>query len=96
MNPGNSSETSEMPETFIEQKIAYWKNKLIDLSQRNSLISYRFTKSKSIKIVSPSLKKIFNDLSNEETIYLLRKEEYLIDYYFLFFSAARWARPLKF
>ena len=46
----------------IEKKIDYWKKKLIDLSKRNNLVRYRFTKSKSLKIISPSFSKVIEDL----------------------------------
>lgn len=32
----------------IDKKAEYWKKKLIDLSKRNNLVSYRFTKVKSL------------------------------------------------
>jgi len=35
---------------LIDKKSEYWKKKLIDLSKRNNLVSYRFTKSKSLQI----------------------------------------------
>ena len=34
---------------IVDQKLEYWKKKLIDLSKRSNLVRYRFTKSKSIK-----------------------------------------------
>ena len=35
---------------IIDKKVEYWKKKLIDLSKRNNLVNYRFTKSKSLQI----------------------------------------------
>ncbi|MFZ2455450.1 MAG: DUF3320 domain-containing protein [Candidatus Altiarchaeia archaeon] len=58
----------------IDQKIDYWKKKLIDLSKRNNLVNYRFTKSKSIQINSNSLEKILEDLYHEENVVILDNE----------------------
>ena len=63
-------ETKEL----IQKKIVYWKKKLIDLSKRNNLISYRFTKSKSLKIISPEVSKIIESINNETKIRLLREK----------------------
>jgi len=60
---------------IIDKKIDYWKNKLIDLSKRNNLVRYRFTKSKSLKIIYPSLPKIFEDLENEQNILILKEKK---------------------
>jgi len=38
---------------IIDKKVEYWKKKLIDLSKRNNLVNYRFTKSKSLQIKKP-------------------------------------------
>ncbi|MFC1649328.1 DUF4011 domain-containing protein [Patescibacteria group bacterium] len=62
-------------EKIINKKLAYWKTKLIDLSKRNNLISYKFSKSKSIKIVQPSFKKVIEELQSENKIHLLREEK---------------------
>jgi len=59
---------------LIDQKLEYWKKKLIDLSKRNNLVRYRFTKSKSIKIISPDLKKILEDLNHENNIVILKEK----------------------
>ncbi|NHI92838.1 MAG: DUF4011 domain-containing protein [Candidatus Lokiarchaeota archaeon] len=61
-------------DTIIDEKIEYWKKKLIDLSKRNNLISYRFTKSKSIKIEDPDIKKILESLEIEQDIYFQKKD----------------------
>jgi superfamily I DNA and/or RNA helicase len=53
---------------IIDKKLSYWGNKLIDLSKRNNLISYRFTKSKSIQIASPDLNQVITDLDHESNI----------------------------
>ena len=60
---------------IIDRKIDYWKKKLIDLSKRNNLVRYRFTKSKSIKIISPTLSKITEDLDHEQNIFILKDEK---------------------
>ena len=59
---------------IIDQKLEYWKKKLIDLSKRNNLVRYRFTKSKSIKIVKPVFKQILEDLYHEQNVVLLRED----------------------
>ncbi|MHA1381227.1 MAG: DUF4011 domain-containing protein [Candidatus Helarchaeota archaeon] len=87
MGPTNNEDNSEISEKyeenkpsnneskdFIDEKIKYWKKKLIDLSKRNNLISYRFTKSKSIKIGKPKFTKILEDLQNETIIPFLKEE----------------------
>ena len=58
----------------IDKKIDYWKKKLIDLSKRNNLVRYRFTKSKSLKIVSPSFSKVIEDLEHEQNIFILKEK----------------------
>ena len=59
----------------IDKKIDYWKKKLIDLSKRNNLVRYRFTKSKSIKIISPSFSKIIEDLDHEQNVFILKDKK---------------------
>ena len=61
-------------DTLIHEKIEYWKKKLIDLSKRNNLVSYRFTKSKSLKITAPDIKNILEDLLIDQDIYLRKTE----------------------
>lgn len=55
-------------DAIIDKKLGYWGNKLIDLSKRNNLISYRFTKSKSLQITSPALDQVIKDLDHESNI----------------------------
>jgi len=62
-------------ESILTEKIEYWKNKLIDLSRRNNLISYRFTKSRSIQIESPTLEDIFKELNNKNKLRFFKKDE---------------------
>ena len=59
----------------IDKKIDYWKKKLIDLSKRNNLVRYRFTKSKSLKIISPAFSKVIEDLENEQNIFILKEKK---------------------
>jgi very-short-patch-repair endonuclease len=59
---------------ILNKKTEYWKKKLIDLSKRNNLVSYRFTKSKSLKIIQPNFKQIIEDLHNENPVLFLKKE----------------------
>ncbi|MFH1966016.1 MAG: DUF4011 domain-containing protein, partial [Acidobacteriota bacterium] len=59
----------------INQKLEYWRKKLIDLSKRNNLISYRVTKSKSLVVISPDIKQIIEDLNNEKHIEFIKKNE---------------------
>lgn len=58
----------------IDKKLLYWKEKLIDLSKRNNLVSYRFTKSKSIKIIPTSFENIIEDLNQEKNVLFLKKK----------------------
>ncbi len=58
----------------IDKKSEYWKKKLIDLSKRNNLVSYRFTKSKSLQIKEPNFKQIIEDLNHEKNVNILKKE----------------------
>jgi len=69
----NSSTTGFDKE--IDQKIEYWQNKLIDLSRRNNLVSYRFTKSKSIKLEFPDLEQSIRDIRNKSNIRFQKKGE---------------------
>jgi superfamily I DNA and/or RNA helicase len=59
---------------LIDKKSEYWKKKLIDLSKRNNLINYRFTKSKSLQIKEPNFKQIIEDLNHEKNVNILKKE----------------------
>ncbi len=59
---------------ILNKKIEYWKKKLIDLSKRNNLVNYQFTKSKSLKIIQPNFKQIIEDLNNENPVLFLKKE----------------------
>lgn len=59
---------------IIDKKLEYWKKKLIDLSKRNNLVRYRFTKSKSLKIISPDIKKVLEDLNHENNIVILKEK----------------------
>ena len=61
-------------DTLTDEKIEYWKKKLIDLSKRNNLISYRFTKSKSLQIIAPDIKHVLEDLVVDQDIYLRKAE----------------------
>ena len=60
---------------IIDKKLVYWEKKLIDLSKRNNLVSYRFTKSKSLKIAIPSFENVIQDLDNELNILFLKEEK---------------------
>ncbi len=62
----------------IDKKIDYWKKKLIDLSKRNNLVRYRFTKSKSLKIISPFFFKVIEDLENEQNIFILKRKRIML------------------
>lgn len=59
---------------IINKKAEYWKKKLIDLSKRNNLVNYRFTKSKSLQIKKPDFKQIIDDLHHENNVNILKKE----------------------
>lgn len=59
---------------LLKKKSEYWKKKLIDLSKRNNLVSYRFTKSKSIKIIEPQIPQLLTDLYDEKNIYFVKKK----------------------
>ncbi|MFC1714617.1 DUF3320 domain-containing protein [Candidatus Poribacteria bacterium] len=55
------------------KKLDHWKRRLIDLSKRNNLISYRFTKSKSLKIDTPDFMQALSDLEQEGNIRFLKE-----------------------
>jgi very-short-patch-repair endonuclease len=57
----------------IDKKIVYWQNKLIDLSRRNNLVSFRFTKSKSIRLQYPSQEQSVNDIKIKNSIRFHKK-----------------------
>ncbi len=59
---------------IIDKKSEYWKKKLIDLSNRNNLVSYRFTKSKSLQVKQPEAKQVIEDLYHESNVHILKKE----------------------
>jgi hypothetical protein len=59
---------------IISKKAEYWKKKLIDLSKRNNLVNYRFTKSKSLQIKKPDFKQIMDDLHHEKNVNILKSE----------------------
>ncbi len=60
---------------ILTKKFEYWKKKLIDLSKRNNLVSYRFTKSKSIKITEPQISQIITDLYDEKNIFFAKSNK---------------------
>ncbi|MCK5449691.1 DUF3320 domain-containing protein [Candidatus Pacearchaeota archaeon] len=60
---------------ILKKKSEYWKKKLIDLSKRNNLVSYRFTKSKSIKITEPPIAQVLTDLYDEKNIFFAKTEK---------------------
>ncbi|MFH0874780.1 MAG: DUF3320 domain-containing protein [archaeon] len=62
-------------EQILKKKTEYWKKKLIDLSKRNNLVSYRFTKSKSIHITKPTFNQILADINEEKPIYISKENE---------------------
>ena len=59
----------------MNKKLEYWKKKLIDLSKRNNLVSYRFTKSKSLKIIQPPIQKVIENLNDDANIEFLIEED---------------------
>src|SRR3989344_683395 len=59
---------------IVDQKLEYWKKKLIDLSKRNNLVRYRFTKSKSIKIIRLNTKQALDDIYHEQNIVFLKSD----------------------
>ncbi|MBW3020545.1 DUF4011 domain-containing protein, partial [Candidatus Woesearchaeota archaeon] len=65
-------------EQLINKKSEYWMKKLIDLSKRNNLVNYRFTKSKSLKIVKPNFESIIDDLNSESKIFIQKGESKVI------------------
>lgn len=53
----------------IEQKIESWKNKLLDLSKRNRLLSFRDTKRTTLTITSPDIHSLWKYfVTDEKTI----------------------------
>ncbi len=67
----NKMETKQV----LKKKSEYWKKKLIDLSKRNNLVSYRFTKSKSIKITEPQISQLLTDLYDEKNIFFAKTKK---------------------
>ena len=62
-------------EKEILSKIEIWKKNLLDLSQRNPLISYKSPKRTSIEIIDEIPSEIFNQLVvNEEKFGFSEKE----------------------
>ncbi|WNZ30109.1 MAG: DUF4011 domain-containing protein [Candidatus Bathyarchaeota archaeon] len=59
---------------ILSDKIKYWKCRLIDLSRRNNLISYRFTKSKSVLVSAPNISGVF-DAIDENNVILFQKTD---------------------
>lgn len=60
----------------IERKLQLWKERLIDLSQRNRLLSFRQTKSSTLKVISPIPSSIFDHLvKNQKEYFIYVKEE---------------------
>ncbi len=53
----------------LEQRVAGWKSKLLDLSKRNRMLNYRETKRSTLKILEPGFEELFNRLAlNEEEL----------------------------
>lgn len=50
----------------VDLKIEQWKRRLLDLSRRNRLLFFRPTKYSTIRITSPGLRPLFDQLVNDE------------------------------
>ena len=62
-------------ERIIDRKSEHWKKKLIDLSRKNNLVSYRLAKARSLRIKKPGFLQIAKDLNDGKKIGILKKEE---------------------
>lgn len=53
----------------IDVKLEKWKNKLLDLGKKNRLINFKESKRGTLKITSPNIESLFNELVvNERTL----------------------------
>lgn len=60
---------------ILEEKIDYWRTKLLDLTRRNRLISFHDYKRSSLYFSSRSLENIFTSLQEGKNINIHRSEE---------------------
>ncbi|HQN28245.1 MAG TPA: DUF4011 domain-containing protein, partial [Mesotoga sp.] len=52
----------------VGQKIEKWKRDLLDFSMRNRLINFRYGKTGTLKLLSPSVNVIFETLAVRERV----------------------------
>ena len=57
----------------LDRKIDEWKSQLLDLTRRNSLISFNSTKSKSLPIEEANPTTVATELDHEEELYLRKQ-----------------------
>lgn len=60
---------------LLEKKIVYWRHKLLDLTRRNRLVSFKDYKRSNLSLVSPSIETMFECLQEEKSIYIHKLEE---------------------
>ena len=52
----------------VNKEIEKWKKKLLDLSKRNVMLSYRDTQSGTIEVIAPDMKSFFDDLCDAKVL----------------------------
>ena len=57
------------------EDIKVWKNKLLDLSKKNNLINYKYTKSSILEILSPSFYDLFNRISTYQSTMIYETQD---------------------
>ena len=61
-------------EDLIEKKAEHWKKKLLDLSKKNNLVSYRFSKARSLSVLEPGFSQVAEDLNRGNRIRILKSQ----------------------
>ncbi|QLH75193.1 MAG: DUF4011 domain-containing protein [Methanomassiliicoccales archaeon] len=64
----------------IDRKIADWESKLIDMSLKNRLLNYKLTKSGTIVLKHPEMRRIFEDIVLEKKVMYLQCEKMRDDF----------------
>jgi len=82
-SPSNKQQTHRKPTTvppnkiekLLEKKIVYWRDRLLDLTRRNRLISFKDYKRSNLSLTSPDIRDMLGCLQEGKSIYIHKFEE---------------------
>lgn len=62
-------------EEALKKKIIYWRQKLLDLSRRNRLVSFKEYKRTSLMLILPSIQEMYSCLIEDRDIFFFKSDE---------------------